>query len=77
MMGGKTLVILDKDGSILAQNAMSKVIADSLEGTWDFPWTTKPLMESIGCTFESNATGSTVTNSHFQGKYIGLYFSNA
>jgi nucleoredoxin len=69
--GIPSLVILDKDGSVITTDGRSKVMADP-EGE-RFPWRPKPFTEVIGNTFVK--CGESVSRETLKGKTLGLYFS--
>jgi len=69
--GIPTFVILDKEGNLITSDGRTKVMADA-DGK-QFPWIPKTAAEILKGTYISKS--GEVTESAFQGKYLGIYFS--
>lgn len=65
------LVVLNKDGSLISKNGRTCVSEDPTGEK--FPWVPLPLKEELGNSFIGK--NGPVDSSHFEGKYLGLYFS--
>jgi len=70
--GIPTLVILDKNGSVITKDGRSQVDADP-EGA-NFPWVPPEVKDVIGTDFIGK-NGAKITLDQLSGKYIGIYFS--
>jgi len=67
------LVVLDTDGTVISKKGRENVSSDP-EGS-DFPWRPLSLQETLGSSFLSHSELSTVGQSLFAGKFLGIYFS--
>jgi nucleoredoxin len=72
VQGIPTLVVLNKDGSVITKNARQDMMGDPTGAS--FPWIPKPIPELIGSSF-IGAGGTTVDRGAIEGKFVGLYFS--
>jgi len=70
--GIPSLIMLDKDGSVLNKEARSDVDSDP-EGL-KFPWAPPAIKDVIGTEFVDRE-GKTVTMESLKGKHLGIYFS--
>jgi len=73
VQGIPTFVLLNKDGSIISDNARGKVQSDP-EGT-NFPWIPKPLSQLLDTELAAPSTGGATHFTDLEGKVVGLYFS--
>ena len=72
VQGIPTLVILDKDGSVITTKGRGAVSEDPTGE--NFPWHPPTFEEALGNEFVK-ADGSKVTKESLNGKYLGVYFS--
>jgi nucleoredoxin len=72
VQGIPSLVVLNKDGSVISKNAREALMGDPTGAS--FPWIPKPIGEMLGSSFVG-AGGAVVDRSAIEGKYVGLYFS--
>lgn len=72
VQGIPTLVVLDKDGSVITKKARESMMTDPTGA--NFPWFPKPLGQILGDSF-AGPSDTVVNKSSFEGKFIGLYFS--
>ena len=72
VQGIPTLVILDKDGSVITTKGRGAVSEDPTGEK--FPWHPPTFEEALGNEFVK-ADGSKVTKESLKGKYLGVYFS--
>lgn len=72
VQGIPTLVVLNKDGSVITKNARQDMMTDPKGES--FPWIPKPIPELIGSNFIGSG-GTPVDRSAIEGKFVGLYFS--
>lgn len=69
--GIPTLVVLDKDGSIITTKGRAEVSSSTSRET--FPFRPKSIQELLGTSFQSKA--GEITQAELSGKFLGLYFS--